>query len=194
MRRGLILIAGIAGCMLATAAVGNDWNSNQAYPGLVPTFDAACLSGDLTVPAREAAIAAGGWQQSNAGGIDVDAFQITAALEVNFNFREPDSLRVWTKTVDGASAKLVLATYPSKRRYQTLCGIIMPQSGGAIAYYDQLDALLKSKGIKGKSTDLPHYFEWASKLGPDKNPVRAEILSRSHVLQGTRDIHLYIAF
>jgi hypothetical protein len=52
---------------------------------------------------------------------------------------------------------------------------------------------IKSIGLKGKSTDLPHYFEYSGKVGGTK-PVRAEVSGRTRVVPDKNAMHLYIAF
>ena len=194
MRHVLAVMVASAGLLASSTASANAWDGKVKYPGAVAAFNSACLRGELTASAREAAISREGWEPTDLAGLNIAAFNITAALEKNFDFSRPDYVKAWTKVIDGQSATVVLVSYPEKRRYQTLCSVLMPDAGGALGYEDELDADFKAIQVKSKSTDLPHYFEWASKVGPEKNPVRGEILTRSQVLRGTRDMHLYVAF
>ena len=194
MRNVLAALLVSAGLLMSSTASANAWDGKVKYPHAVSAFDNVCLKGELTASAREVAISLDGWEPTDLAGLNIAAFNITAALEKNFDFSRPDHVKAWTKVIDGQPATVVLASYPEKRRYQTLCSMLMPDAGGALGYEDELDAAFKAIQLKNKSTDLPHYFEWASKVGPEKNPVRGEILTRSQVLRGTRDMHLYVAF
>jgi hypothetical protein len=162
------------------------------YPSLVGEFLKGCAEGELSAPAREAALSANGWVKTDAS-IDTKALNISGAIEKNFDFAKPLTVSQWTKMIDGTAMTAIVATYPEKRRYPGICAVIAPNVQYGWTYHDAFKAGMKQLGIKAKSTDLPHYFENASKL-PDGRPVRAELLGRSQALGRQKAMHLYIAF
>ena len=164
------------------------------YPGAVPEFLKACVNGELSVTARETIIAAdGGWTAETAN-VAVENFSISGAIDRNFDFSKPLSVKQWSRTVDGAPMRLVLATFPEKRRYPVLCALIVPSVQHGWPYDDAFEAGVKAIGLKGKSTDLPHYFEYSGKVDGGKHPVRAEVSGRTRVVPDKNAMHLYIAF
>jgi hypothetical protein len=164
------------------------------YPSAVQAFLDACVAGELSVPARAAALQAGGWTEVAAPTVDVAKFGISKAIERNFDYSKPVGVRQWTKPVDGAPVQAVLATFPAGRRYSALCALTFPNVKAAWPYDDAFEAGVKALGLKGKSTDLPHYYEYSGKIGPVGKPARAEIFSRSQATGEKNSMHLYIAF
>jgi hypothetical protein len=164
------------------------------YPSAVQAFLDACVTGELTAPAREAAIEASGWTAADPGGVDVPKFGISKAIDRNFDYSKPVGVKVWSKQIDGAPVQAVLATFPAGRRYPTLCALTFPNVKAAWPYRDAFEAGVKPLGLKGKSVDLPHYYEYSGKVGPEKRPARAEIFSRSQATGEKNAMHLYIAF
>jgi hypothetical protein len=164
------------------------------YPSAVQAFLDACVTGELTAAAREGAIQASGWTAADQAGVDVPKFGISKAIERNFDYSKPVSVKVWTKQIDGVPVRAVLATFPAGRRYPTLCALTFPNVKAAWPYRDAFEAGVKPLGLKGKSVDLPHYYEFSGKVGPDRKPARAEIFSRSQATGEKNAMHLYIAF
>lgn len=162
------------------------------YPGLVPAFLKACVDGDLTATARESALVAEGWAEM-APNVDVPSFNISGALDRNFDFAKPLSVKQWEKQIDGVQVRAVVATFPEKRRYPTICAFVAPNVKAGWPYDDAFEVGVKALGLKGKSTDLPHYFEYSGKVGGTK-PVRAEVSGRTRVVPDKNAMHLYIAF
>jgi hypothetical protein len=162
------------------------------YPSLIGEFLKACAEGELTPSAREAALATNGWTKSEVT-VDPKSLNISGAIEKNFDFAKPLTINQWTKTIDGAAMTAVVATYPEKRRYPALCAVIAPDVKQGWTYSDAMREGMKALGIKGKSTDLPHYFEYASKLANGR-PARAELFARSQALGRQKAMHLYLAF
>lgn len=164
------------------------------YPDAVPQFLKACAAGDLTAAAREASIAAdNGWTVEPVS-VDVEKFNLSGAVERNFDFSKPLSVKQWSRTVDGVPMRLVLATFPEKRHYPVLCSLVVPNVQHGWPYDDAFEAGVKAIGLKGKSTDLPHYFEYSGKVDGGKHPVRAEVSGRTRVVPDKNAMHLYIAF
>ncbi len=183
------LIAPLAFAALATPAHAE---LTAEYPNLVGEFIKGCAEGDLTAPAREAALAADGWTKAEVS-IDPKALNISRAIDKNFDFAKPITISQWSKSIDGAEVSALVATYPEKRRYPTLCAMVVPNVQYGWPYADAMKAGMKGLGIKGKSNDLPHYFEFASKLANGR-PARAELFGRSQALGQEKAMHLYIAY
>ena len=196
--RGDRRVAGMRGLwgltFLLTAAPVAAAEAPPEYPSAVQTCLDACVTGELSAPAREAALQAGGWTPVATPTIEVPKFGISKAIERNFDYSKPVTVRQWTKTVDGSPVQAVIATFPAGRRYPTLCALTFPNVKAAWPYDDAFEAGLKPLGLKGKSTDLPHYYEYSGKIGPEKRPARAEIFSRSQASGEKNAMHLYIAF
>lgn len=182
----------LAALLPATAAAAAE--PAPEYPSAVQAFLDACVTGELSASAREAALKAGGWTEVAAPTLDVPKFAISKAIERNFDYSKPLSVRQWSKSVDGAPVQAVLATFPAGRRYPTLCALTFPNVKAAWPYRDAFEAGVKPLGLKGKSVDLPHYYEFSGKVGADRKPARAEIFSRSQAPGEKNAMHLYIAF
>lgn len=186
--RSVIISAAIT-CLLITPASAQQ---QPEYPGLVPAFLKACVDGELTAAAREVALTSEGWTETTVD-VDVPSFNISGALERNFDFSKPTTVKQWERRLDGSRIRAVIATFPEKRRYPTLCAFIAPNVKAGWPYDEAFEAGVKAIGLKGKSTDLPHYFEYSGKVGGTA-PVRAEVSGRTRVVPDKNAMHLYIAF
>ena len=183
---------GLAASLLTIASQPSAAALVAEYPDAVPAFATACVKGELTLAAREAALAADGWVPDSSPDVNVPGFNKSGALDHNFDFTKPETVRQWSKTVDGVRARAVLATFPADRRYPALCAVLFPEVRNVLAYDDAFRDLAKSIGLKGKSFDAPHYVEYSGKI--DGKPVRAEALSRSAAAPQQKSMHLYVAF
>ena len=163
-------------------------------PSAVPTFAKLCLTGGIDPNARPAALLAANWTKDAAATIDVAKLAISKTIDPNYDFSKPKSAEQWSGTIDGRSAKIVLATFPDKRRYLNLCALTTEGIKNALPYGSDLREAFKTFGIKGKSVDLVHYYEFAGKVGSDKHPVRGEIFSRSLATGGSDTMHIYVAY
>lgn len=165
------------------------------YPSIVPLFDKTCLSGELSMAARESGIVADGrWTSVATPVVNVPGFNISRAIEKNFDFSKPESVKEWERIVDGTRVRVVLAQFPAKRRYPVLCAFVVANVQHGWPYDDAFEASVKAIGLKGKSTDLPHYFEYSGKVGPTKRPVRAELFGRTQAVTDKTSMHLYVAY
>jgi hypothetical protein len=188
MMRAAALIAGAV--LLAQPAAAQEGSEAAA----VALFQKTCVTGELTAAAREAAIAAdAGWEVTDAGALDMEAFATVPSPSRNFDYSDPTSVKHWTRRIDGQLVHAILATFPAKRRYPNLCAVIVPGVKNAMPYGEAFREAAKAAGLKGKSTDLPHYYEYSGKPQKDR-PVRAEIFSRSQVVAAPNAMHMYIAF
>ncbi len=181
----------LAGMLTVTSAAAE---VAAEYPGVVPEFLTACAAGELSAAAREAAFVADPAWTAETADVDVPKLGISRAIDRNFDFSKPASVKQWSRTIDGAKVQAVLATFPGKRRYPTICAFIVPGVKAGWPYDDAFAAGVKPLGLKGKSTDLPHYFEYSGKVGPEKRPVRAELFGRTQSVADKDAMHLYIAF
>ncbi|MBB3694801.1 hypothetical protein [Sphingomonas sp. BK580] len=163
-------------------------------PSAVATFDKLCLVGGLDPAARPAALSAAGWQKAAVTDIDVPKLGISKAIDRNFDFSKPSTTEQWNGTVDGRPASVVLARFDPKRRYLNLCALTVNGVRNAMPYGDDLSSAFEAFGVKGKSVDLAHYYEYAGKVGSDKHPVRGEIFTRSLATGGRDAMHIYVAY
>ena len=181
---------------LALLTIGTAATAQPAaeLPSAVATFEKVCLAGGLDPAARPASLAAAGWRKAATTSIDVRKLGISKAIDRSYDFSKPELAEQWDGTVDGRSASVLLARFPAKRRYTSLCALTVEGVRNAMPYSDQLKAAFGSFGIKGKSVDLVHYYEYAGKVGADKHPVRGEIFTRSQATGGRDTMHIYVAY
>ena len=177
----------VAAC-LATAALAQKPTADAA---IVPLFEEACLKGGLSLAAREAAMASGGWEAIPADGLKLKPLEPNP---MNGDFAKPETVRQWKRSVGGGEVRAVLATFRTKGAYPTACVLLVPETQYSWPYWDAFGNVLKPLGVKAKETDLPHYRGYSGKL-PDGRKARANIMSRSAVEPGSKKLmHLLIAF
>ena len=188
MLRNLAFLSGLFAAAASAAPAPAD-------PSMLPLFQKTCLNGDLTRAAREAAIIAdGGWTAEPAAPVHFDQLGTVKSLSPIYDFKKPADLKSWSRSVDGKTVRIVLATYnPKKSAYSTACALVVPNVKNVFAYYDGYKELMKSVGLKGKSNDLPHYFEFSGRLA-DGRKARGDLFSRSQVTGDRDTMHIYIAF
>lgn len=183
--------AGLTFLALGTAAAAQPV---AELPTAIATFDKICLAGGLDPAARPASLTAAGWQKAPAATIDVRKLGISKAIDTSYDFSKAEQTEQWNGTLDGRPASVVLARFPAKRRYTNLCALTVEGVRNAMPYSDQLKAAFATFGIKGKSVDLVHYYEYAGKVGAEKHPVRGEIFTRSQATGGRDTMHVYVAY
>jgi hypothetical protein len=165
------------------------------YPSLVPTFTQLCLADGVDAAAQAARVSsAPGWQVDARVTVDIPQMEISRAIEHNYSFKKVISSQQWSGTVNGAPARLVLATFPDNQRYKHMCALVIDNVENALPYGGDLRTAFKTFGIGAKSVDLVHYYEFAGKVGPDKHPVRGEIFTRSKGGLGPKSTHIYVAY
>lgn len=192
----------VLGALLAFAATGAIAADKEAeFPTLVEEFGARCLMPGVEAADRLAAIEADtAWTELESVTLDVEAMEISRALSRNYRFKDPVSVRQWTGEIDGKTAHLLLAKFEEKQRYDDLCAIVVNGVQNAMPYGRDLRGKFEEFGIKGKSVDLVHYYEFAGKLKPgthpvaEKHAVRGEIFSRSQAGGAGNTTHIYIAY
>jgi hypothetical protein len=187
MQTRWVLAAGMAAALSQPAGA----EAPVADSAIVPLFEEACLKGGLTVGAREAALAAGGWQEVPAGEL---ALKLLEPNPMNGDFAKPQTVRQWKRSVGDREVRALLATFRAKGAYQAGCALLVPQTKYSWPYWDAFGALLKPLGVKAKETDLPHYRGYSGKL-TDGRRSRATISSKSAVIPGEKGLmHMFIAF
>lgn len=163
-------------------------------PDAISNFERACLSGGNDPAARPAALKAMGWKEDSEVTVDVPKLAISKTIDPNYDFSKPDKIDQWSGVINGRPARIVLASFPTKRRYPNLCALVIDDISNAMGYTDALKVAFKNFGIGGKSVDLVHYFEYAGKIGADKHPVRGEIFTRSLASGADHSMHIYVAY
>lgn len=162
-----------------------------ADPAIVPLFEETCLKGGLSAEARQAALAAGGWEAIPA---DTLKLKFLEPNPLNRDFAKPESVRQWKRSVGGREVRAVLATFRTKGVYPTVCALLVPDVKNSWPYWDALGAVLRPLGVKANDTDIPHYRAYGGKLA-DGRRARANISSKSAVVPDAKTMmHLFIAF
>ncbi len=163
-------------------------------PGAVAAFQRVCLAGGIDPAAPAARLAAAGGRKDADVTVNVTALEMAPTLDKNFDFTGPLATEQWTGTVDGRTARFVLASFPDKRRYTHVCALVIDNVSHAMPYASEIKAAFKQFGIDTKYTRLVHYLEYAGKVGSDKHPVRGEIFTRSKASGAEKSMHIYVAY
>lgn len=188
MRRAMFPAA-LAALMLspAGAAIPDD-------TVMAPLFAETCTSGTLSAEAIEARLNSNAmWMKLTDQDLAADEFGTVKSMQPIGDFKKPAAYQQWRRTVDGKQVRAVLVSFEGKGRYKTLCALLVPDVKAAFPYFDGFEDAMKALGLKGKSTDLPHYQEYSGKLA-DGRKARGDIFSRTRVLQPGNNMHMYIAF
>jgi hypothetical protein len=165
----------------------------QQETATVELFESACTKGDISFEAREAAISSDpAWKPMDVMDIDVAKFSIVKSNSINFDYRNPIVQKQWSREFEGRTVRVVLARFDPKRRYPSLCAIVVPDVENALPYWDAFREASKAIGLKGKSVDLVHYVEYSGQ--PTGTPMRTDMFSRSQVLGGRKDMHMTLGF
>ena len=186
LRMNAILAAGavVLASSPAASAIAKD-NS------MVPLFIQACAVGTPSAEAIEARLNANsGWQRLSDTDLAVDEFGTVKSMQPIGDFKKPAGYTQWRRTVDGKEVRVVLARFEGKGRYKTLCALLVPDVRNMFPYLDGFDDAMKAVGLKGKSTDLPHYREYSGKLA-DGRKARGDIFSRTRVSSRRQYAHVH---
>ena len=190
IRRALIIAVLAAGGFASASAVAAIENDTV----MVPLFVQACATGTPSAEAIEARMnAASAWQRLTDTDLAVDEFGTVKSMQPIGDFKKPAGYKQWRRTVDGKEVRVVLAAFEGKGRYKNLCALLVPDVKNVFPYLDGFDEAMKAIGLKGKSTDLPHYREYSGRLA-DGRKARGDIFSRTRVLQPGDHMHMYLAF
>lgn len=159
---------------------------------MVSVFAQACLTGELTLEGRRAAIEAAGWTELPADGVQMNRLGEVPSIERVSDFTRPGSVRQWQRNVDGKEVRAVLATY-ERGRYANVCAVVVPDVRNALPYLQPFEDAVEGVGLSGRSTDIPHYQEYSGRLA-DRRRARADIFSRTSIVATRNAMHMYIAF
>ncbi|HEX8624941.1 MAG TPA: hypothetical protein VF782_07660 [Allosphingosinicella sp.] len=169
-------------------------SATEKDSSMVPLFTQACAAGTPSAEAIEARMNAdAAWRRLTDTDLAVDEFGTVKSMQPIGDFKKPAGYTQWRRTVDGKEVRVVLARFEGKGRYKTLCALLVPDVRNMFPYLDGFDDAMKAVGLKGKSTDLPHYREYSGKLA-DGRKARGDIFSRTRVLEPGDNMHMYIAF
>lgn len=184
-----------AATLLPLSIFAAESSASSDYQSAVMAFQKICLVSGIDPKDRLVAIEADGrWKEETIVTVDIPKMGISKTISQNYSFAAPTSVRQWNGAIDDKKFRLVTATFGGKSRYPNLCAIVFEGADNAMPYGSSLRGAFKAFGIGGKSVDLVHYYEFAGKLGPDKNPVRGEIFSRSLSGQDQKTTHIYVAY
>lgn len=182
-------VAGLA-AMAASPAAAAIADDNV----MVPLFVQACATGSPSAGSIEARMNSdSAWTRLTDTDLAADEFGTVKSMQPIGDFKKPAGYTQWRRSVDGKEVRVVLASFAGKGRYKTLCALLVPDVKNMFPYLDGFDDAMKAVGLKGKSTDLPHYREYSGKLA-DGRKARGDIFSRTRVLQPGDNMHMYIAF
>ena len=191
IRRRLAWAAGLALAAMSPASLRADVPADTV---MVPLFVESCTAGELTAEAIEARLAANAaWMRLPDQDLAAAEFGTVKSQVPVTDFKKPTGYRQWRRTVDGKEVRAVLVSFGEKNRYRTLCALLVPDVRNALPYWDGFRDAMKALGLKGKSTDLPHYQEFSGRMA-DGRKARGDIFSRSRVLGRGDDMHMYVAF
>lgn len=190
IRGALGLLAATGAVFLALAPAAAAIEDDRV---MVPLFAQACASGTPSAEAIEARMNAdAAWQRLTDADLEIEEFGTVKSMQPIGDFKKPAGYTQWRRSVDGKEVRVVLATFDGKGRYKTLCALLVPEVKNMFPYLDAFDDAMKAAGLKGKSTDLPHYREYSGKLA-DGRKARGDIFSRTRVWPGD-NMHMYLAF
>ena len=169
--------------------------SAAEYPSAVSSFNRVCLTQGTNPSDRVTAVKAlTGWTLDDNVTVDVRKLAISKSMGNMLQFPKPVTVEQWSGPLDGRSARFVFASFPAKAAYPNLCALVFEDATNAMSYSDELGQAFKQFGIKGKSVDLVHYFEYSGKIGAEKHSVRGEIFTRSIAGQNRDTAHIYVAY
>jgi hypothetical protein len=162
------------------------------YPSAVPTFEKLCLASGTAPADQVEALTKEGWQRTDGGRIDRKALGLSRSVYGPSNFHKFELIGEWSGTFDERPAIAFVARLDRKKTALNLCGIVVEDVENAMPYYDAAKGGFQRYGLKGKSVDLVHYFEFEGKLAANQQYARGEIFSRSAATKNRRTMHIYV--
>lgn len=141
------LTAALAATLLvASAASAQD--DRGSGKNVVQAFERFCLTAPATLEGAAAAARTSGWRE--------------AAFPADIRTKA-DAKQAWTGTIDGREFELVL-TRGSGRRLGTKCLLRSEAKERFYPYFDEFRAAIGRAGLRGRETDVPHFFRASGKL------------------------------
>lgn len=162
--------------------------------GLVPLFLQTCIRPDMSAEAILAAVTASSdWTEVSSPDVDLPALEQVPSRLMAGAFRRADSVRQWRRTVNGRQLTLVIAALPERNHYRHACVLFAPDIRNAMPYLEPMRDGMRTIGLSGRSTDLPHYQEYGGRL-TDQRRAHADIFSRSRAVSAPHAMHLAIVY
>ena len=191
------LLTALSIIIVSITFLGDKANANNEieYPDLVSVFQSVCLKGGVD-PTKPIAVLENldGWHEQQDPVINVKNLGISKSINGRVYFGKTLSQREWSGKINDKDATFLIASLKSKKKYKNICAVIIEDAKNAIPYADATKEAFATFGMKRKSVDLAHYFEFTGKLKPNKHRVRGEIFSRSQVGYKKETMHIYIAY
>jgi hypothetical protein len=131
------------------------------------------------------------WQVDTSASIDAKAFDKVPSMPAMYWYDKPVQITVWVERAANP-LRLIVGKF-GKKNDIGLCAVVASNIDNAIPYFDAFDAVMKSGGLKRKSTDLPHYLQYSGKTA-DGHYLRGDIFSRSFVTGEKKSMHLAYGF
>ncbi len=173
----------------------------EEAPSLVPVFAESCLMPGVDHNDRSEQITGDGrWTLQDSVSVNIAGLGISRSMRSKPRFEDFVDATEWSGTIDGMDAKAVLISFEEDARFQHACVIVVEGLRNAMPFSDQLKDAFEGFGIKRKSVDLVHYYEFAGTLKPDEHPVddrhriHGEIFTRSQAGTIRNTAHIYVAY
>ncbi|MBX3561250.1 MAG: hypothetical protein KF780_05500 [Sphingomonas sp.] len=162
--------------------------------GLVPMFLETCTRPDMNADTILSGVTSSPeWTEVPSPDVDLPKLDQVPSRLVSGAYRRPDSVRQWQRTLNGRMVTLVIATLPARNVCRHVCVVFAPDIRNAMPYLDAMGEGMRALGLSGRSTDLPHYREYGTRLA-DRRHAHADIFSRSQAVSTARTMHLAIIY
>jgi hypothetical protein len=185
-------LAAVLALMLSASPAAAQLQPEDA--GLVPLFLQTCISPEMNADATLAAIAGSAdWVETTPTTVDVTQLDQVPSTQMSGAYRRPETVREWHRSVNGRTLTLVVASLPERNRYRHVCALFAPDIRNAMPYLEAMDEGMRTVGLSGRSTDLPHFREYGGRLSGNRR-AHADIFSRSRATSAQRSMHLVIAY
>ena len=142
------LATAIAAAMLFASAA-NAQDDRGSGKNVVQAFERFCLVAPATIEGAAAAARTSGWRE--------------AAFPADFRTKA-DTKQAFTGSIDGREFELVLTRDGSARRFGTTCLLRAVAKERFYPYFDEFRAAIGRAGLRGRETDVPHFFRASGKL------------------------------
>lgn len=133
------------------------------------------------------------WSEVATPNVDLGGLAQVPGPAGQVDIRQPSSVRQWQRAWKDRQVSLVFATFPEGRTYRYLCAVLVPDVRNAIPYVRPMREGMRSIGLSGRRTDLPHFSQYAGRL-PDRRRAYGDIFSRTRAVEARGAMHMYIAF
>jgi len=192
MRFSFASAAFVAMACLVAAPAAAELQPEDA--SLVPLFLETCTTPDMSDVAIFGGVATStDWTESQTISVDLEAIEQVPSRLTGGTFSRAESVREWHRTVNGRELVLVIASFPERSRYRHGCVLFAPDIRNALPYLEPFREGMRSIGLSGRSTDLPHFQEYGGRLA-DGRRAHADIFSRSRASSVPHTMQLAIIY